>query len=89
MASQISESDTDTNDKKSDGREVKGKTPGQESMVSVGSTRTILITVPVIEVPTSQRHNTQLRITIIFNWIRSQIMIHCNEYLSQNGKRSS
>jgi hypothetical protein len=67
MASQISESDTDTKDKKLEGREVEGKTPGQESLVSVGSTRTTLIAVPVIEIPTSQHHNTQLRIAIIFH----------------------
>jgi hypothetical protein len=79
MASQVSESD---------GREVKGKTPGQESLVSVGSTRTTLIAVPVIEVPTSQLHNTQIWITIIFNCIQSQILIHCNEYIPQNGKSS-
>jgi len=30
----------DTKDKKLEGREVEGKTPGQESLVSVGSTRT-------------------------------------------------
>jgi hypothetical protein len=51
MASQISESDTDTKDNKSEGKEVEGKTPGQESLVSVGSTRKTLIAVPVIEVP--------------------------------------
>jgi len=76
MALQISKSDTDTKDKKSEGREVERKTPGQESLVSVGSTRTALIAVLIIEVPTSQRHNTQLQIKIIFHCIQSQIKVH-------------
>lgn len=74
-ASLISESDTDIKDKKLEGREVEGKTRGQESLVSVGSTRTTP-TIPVIEVPTSQRHNTQLQIAIIFHCIRSQIKVY-------------
>ena len=72
-ASLISESDTDIKDKKLEGRDVEGKTPEQESLVRVGSTRTTPTAVPVIEIPTSQRHNTQLRIAIIFHCIRSQI----------------
>jgi hypothetical protein len=64
MVSQISKSDMDTKDKKLEGRKAEGKTPWQESLVSVGNTRTIPIAVPVIEVPTNQRHNTQLRIKL-------------------------
>jgi hypothetical protein len=53
MTSPISESDTDTKDKKLEGRARKGKTLRQETLVSVGSNRTTLTVIPVTEVPST------------------------------------
>jgi hypothetical protein len=67
----ISESETDAKDKNLENREGEGKAPGQELFVSVAGNKTSIIIPRVIKASSSQRHNIQLQITIIFNHIQS------------------
>jgi hypothetical protein len=48
IALQISKSETEAEDKKSEDRKGEGKAPGQELQVSAGGSRTTIIIVPVL-----------------------------------------